>query len=131
LCFAATRALAADLVVFVDRLPDDIGTVCCGLYTDAASFPDDARTARTQQQPAQRDGTVCRYVDVPAGRAAVAVSLDRNGNGRLDKNFLGIPREPWGVSNGVRPSLRPPRYAEAAFDVPADGVLEIRVAVAE
>jgi uncharacterized protein (DUF2141 family) len=127
----AGGATAAELVVHVDGLPDDAGTISCGLFVDAAGFPDDDAQALTQRHPARRGATICRYEGVPAGRAAVAVSHDRNGNGRLDKNFLGIPREPWGVSNGVRPSLRPPRHAEAAFDVPADGVLEIRVTVAE
>lgn len=131
LAIAAGDARPAALVVHVDGLPDDAGTVSCGLFVDAAGFPDDETRAITQRQPALRGATVCRFDDVPAGLAAVAVSHDRNGNGRLDKNFLGIPREPWGVSNDVRPSLRPPRHAEAAFAVPAAGVLEIRVAVAQ
>jgi len=33
---------------------------------------------------------------------------------------LGAAIEPWGVSNNVRPSLRAPRFDEAAFKVPAD-----------
>lgn len=127
----AGTAHATEIVVHVDGLPDDEGSVSCGLFVGEAGFPDDDGSARTQRHPARRGATVCRFEDVPAGRAAVAVSHDRNGNGRLDKNFLGIPREPWGVSNDVRPSLRPPRYAEAVFDVPVEGVLEIRVAVAE
>lgn len=127
----AGTAHATEIVVHVDGLPDDEGSVSCGLFVGEAGFPDDDGSARTQRLPARRGATVCRFEDVPAGRAAVAVSHDRNDNGRLDKNFLGIPREPWGVSNDVRPALRPPRYAEAVFDVPAEGVLEIRVAVAE
>lgn len=124
-------ARAADLVVHVDGLPAAEGEVTCGLFVDAAGFPDDDTRARTETLPANPGGTKCRFAGVAAGRVAIAVSHDRNGNGRLDKNFLGIPREPWGVSNGVRPSLRPPRFAEAAFEMPAEGVLELRVAVAQ
>lgn len=127
----AGAAHAADLVIHVDGLPAAEGRVMCGLFLTEAGFPDDDRRARTEQRAADPTGTTCQFSDVPAGRVAVAVSHDRNGNGRLDKNFLGIPREPWGVSNGVRPSLRPPRFAEAAFELPAEGVLELRVAVAQ
>jgi uncharacterized protein (DUF2141 family) len=127
----AATTHAATVHVQVDGLPAAVGSVSCGLFLADAGFPDDERQARTQRQPADPSGTRCRFDDVPAGRVAVAVSHDRNGNGRLDKNFLGIPREPWGVSNGVRPALRAPRFAEAAFEVPADGVLELRIAVAE
>ena len=128
---ACPPADAAELQVRVDGITTADGTVSCGLFIGEAGFPDDDREARTQRLPADPAGVTCRFEDVPAGRAAVAVSHDANGNGRLDKNFLGIPREAWGVSRGARPALRAPRFAEAAFEVPAEGVLELRVAVAE
>ena len=31
--------------------------------------------------------------------------------------MFGIPKEPWGVANGVRPKMRPPRFEEAAFEI--------------
>ncbi len=34
-----------------------------------------------------------------------------------DTPFPGIPREAWGVSNDVRPTLRPPRFDEAVFEI--------------
>jgi uncharacterized protein (DUF2141 family) len=44
----------------------------------------------------------------------LAVAHDRNGNGRLDANRLGIPREPIGFSGGAKPSLLgPPSFSAA------------------
>jgi len=53
----------------------------------------------------------------------------RNTNNRsFDKNWFGIPREPWGVSNSVRPRLRAPRFDEAMLELGAgENVVEIRV----
>lgn len=42
-------------------------------------------------------------VKVPACEIAVLVYADINGNGRLDKNFIGIPKEPVGLSNNYSP----------------------------
>lgn len=127
----AFGAHGAELLVRVEGVPAAEGTVSCGLFASDAGFPDDDRQARVERHPADPAGVACRFADVPAGRVAVAVSHDRNGNGRLDKNFVGMPREPWGVSNGVRPTLRAPRFAEAAFEVPAEGMVEVRVVVAQ
>jgi uncharacterized protein (DUF2141 family) len=38
---------------------------------------------------------------VPHGEYAIAVFVDVNGNGKMDKNFLGIPKEQYGFSNNV------------------------------
>ena len=53
---------------------------------------------------------------VPAGRYALLVVHDENGNGKLDM-MLGIPREGFGFSNN--PAMRPraPRWDEISFDV--------------
>ena len=38
-------------------------------------------------------------VSLPTGGYVISMYQDSNGNGRLDSNFLGIPREPFGFSN--------------------------------
>ena len=52
--------------------------------------------------------------DLPPGEYAVVVYRDANDNGRLDKNFIGIPREDLGFSNNYWPE-GPPTFARAAF----------------
>ena len=49
------------------------------------------------------------------GTYAATVLHDENGNGVIDKNFLGMPREGAGASNNPKPRLGPPRYDEATF----------------
>jgi uncharacterized protein (DUF2141 family) len=52
---------------------------------------------------------------LPKGEYAVAISQDYNGNGVLDKNLMGIPKEPYVFSNSVRPKFRAPTFDEAKF----------------
>src|ERR1043165_172855 len=47
--------------------------------------------------------------DVPYGDYGIAVFHDENSNGKMDKNFLGIPQEPYGFSNNVRVTFGPPK----------------------
>ena len=54
----------------------------------------------------------------------VALSFhDKNRNGKVDSNFLGVPVEPFGFSNDVRPQMLPipksPTWKATAFTVKA------------
>jgi uncharacterized protein (DUF2141 family) len=41
------------------------------------------------------------------GQYAIILFHDENGNGKLDRNALGVPTEPYGFSNNVRGFLGP------------------------
>ncbi|MCB2380066.1 DUF2141 domain-containing protein [Hymenobacter sp. BT635] len=56
-------------------------------------------------------------IDLPNGEWAVALTQDLNNNDLVDKNFLGIPTEPYAFSNNVRPKLAPPEFEECKFTV--------------
>lgn len=56
-------------------------------------------------------------MQVRPGRYAFAFAHDEDGDGELDRDFLGIPSEGYGFSNDVRPALSLPSWQSAAFDV--------------
>ena len=49
---------------------------------------------------------------------------DANNNGKLDTNFIGIPKEPVALSNNARPKFGPPKYKDAVFAVGAEPVIQ-------
>ncbi|MCB0579276.1 MAG: DUF2141 domain-containing protein [Phaeodactylibacter sp.] len=53
----------------------------------------------------------------PFGTYAIAVFHDLNNNGKLDKNALGIPTEPYAFSNNPRAKWRSPTFREACFEL--------------
>ncbi len=106
---------SAELVVKVAGVSQPLGQIGCSLFATPNGFPMDTSTARSQWQPADAKGVTCRFSDLSAGKYAVSVGHDLNGNQKVDTNFIGMPTEQWGVSNNVRPSLRAPRYDEAVF----------------
>src|SRR5262245_5891195 len=69
-----------------------------------------------------------RINDVPYGDYGVAVFHDENSNGKMDKNALGIPQEPYGFSNNVRVTFGPPKWEEAKFTVKGSTV-EVSIGV--
>lgn len=56
------------------------------------------------------------FEGVAPGTYGVKVYHDVNGNGKLDRNLIGIPSEPYGFSNDAPVRMSPPRWADAAFE---------------
>ena len=93
--------------------PPESGSVALVLFNSANTFGDLRDPFRVDIHPLDgRDEYIIE--DVEAGEYALMVYYDENGNGRMDKNFIGIPKEPLGFSNRYRPKA-PPAYERAAF----------------
>jgi uncharacterized protein (DUF2141 family) len=56
------------------------------------------------------------FRDVKPATYAVSIFQDENDNGKLDTNFLGIPKEGWGFSNNPH-VMRKATFEEAKFPV--------------
>lgn len=79
-------------------------------------------------QPA-RPGTMSfTFENVPVGMYAVAAYHDINMNERMDTNFIGLPREPYGFSNDVG-RRAPPNFSMAQVPVNAPATtIDVRLA---
>jgi uncharacterized protein (DUF2141 family) len=108
------------LVVSVDGFPDDQGEAGVAVWNGARGFPEDiAHAVATTYVPIAGGTAAARFGPFPPGVYAVTVYHDRDDDETFDKNFLGIPREAWGVSNNVRPRLRAPTFDEARLELEA------------
>ena len=71
------------------------------------------------------DGKVVHTAfDLPPGEYAFSIFYDVNDNGKLDTNFIGIPKEPVALSNNARPKFGPPKYKDAVFPVTSEPVIQ-------
>jgi uncharacterized protein (DUF2141 family) len=102
--------------VDIDGLRSDRGRVLCSLFSSAADFPKkaDRAVAHAKSEIFGRHAT-CEFQGVPPGTYAVSVFHDENSNGKLDTNFMGIPREGVGASNNAKGRFGPPKFSAAAF----------------
>jgi len=120
LLLACSPSTAASLVVHVTRIDSHHGQLKVGIFANANGWPSDKGAITGQNVPLasiKGDDVDVTFANVKPGDYAVGRYHDANGNNRLDKNFLGVPKEQWGVSNNVKPHLRAPRFDEARFKV--------------
>lgn len=121
--------VANTIYVDIAGLRDDKGRVACALYSSSDGFPKqaDKAVARTTVPIADKKAA-CEFSGIAPGTYAISAFHDENGNGKLDTNFMGIPREGVGASNGAKGHFGPPKFDRAAFRFPG-GRLELKITI--
>ena len=109
------------VTVVVTALASTHSVVRLNFYNVSDTFLKHGQQAlRLEVRPAGKD-VISIPVDLAPGEWAVALTQDVNDNDKLDKNFLGIPTEPYAFSNNVRPHLAAPKFEECKFTVSGPG----------
>jgi uncharacterized protein (DUF2141 family) len=111
---------AATLSVQVTGARNAKGRIALALFQSDAGFPgDSSKAVRTKQVEIDAQTLSARFVlqGIPYGIYAVSVFHDENMNGKLDKNFVGAPKEGYGASNNPRKRMGPPPFSEAKFSL--------------
>lgn len=121
-------ALGGEVAVSVEN-PPGTGTVVALLFDSADAFAD-LRDPLKKVILSGGGSLPSTLGDLPAGDYAILVFHDENGNGELDKNFIGIPREPLGFSNRYW-AKGEPTFSGAAFTVTEDGDVPVDVKLKE
>jgi uncharacterized protein (DUF2141 family) len=115
--------------VEIGGLRNDKGQVVCALYSSSEGFPKKSEKAVAHVNSAISDKqAVCEFSGIVPGTYAVSVFHDENSNGKLDTNFMGIPREGVGASNGARGHLGPPKFEAAAFQF-SGGRVDLKITI--
>jgi uncharacterized protein (DUF2141 family) len=102
--------------VEISGLRNDKGQMLCALFSSAEAFPKkpERAVARLTSRISGRQAA-CDFTGVAPGTYAVSVVHDENSNGKLDRNFIGMPREGVGASNDAKGHMGPPKFSAASF----------------
>lgn len=127
--FALVASPAPEMRISVTNLTAAKGNLFIGIYNKADGFLVVENVVWKATLPVTRTGSMDVLVQgLPPGVYSVACFHDLNGNGKMDMNMLGIPTEPYGFSNNVRPRFRAPTWDETKFDLaPAGKSISLRV----
>lgn len=113
-----------NLTVKISGLKSNTGAVLVGLYNSEGTFLKKAYKGVTSDIKSN-EATVT-FSNIPKGEYAISAYHDKNKNGKLDTNFIGIPKEDYASSNNAKGVMGPPKYEDAKFDLKKDLKLEIK-----
>jgi uncharacterized protein (DUF2141 family) len=109
------------LVVTINGFKNTDGQVRVYLFGSPDGFPSKPdRALVTRKVKVTGPEVEVRVLNLPYGEYAVAAHHDVNGNDKLDHNWLHIPKEPTGASNGARGKFGPPKFDKAKFQLTSD-----------
>jgi len=128
---ADSTDLAANLRVVATNVKSDQGKIYIWVYDKKDDWLSDRyRTQKTITVAGNRtDDAVTMELLLPAGEYALSVFQDVNDDGKLARNFIGIPKEPAGLSNNLRPRFGPPKYKDAKFNLTVGAMVEQKIAL--
>jgi uncharacterized protein (DUF2141 family) len=103
-------------IIKVDNLHPDGGVLRVAFYAQSIPFLGD-EISFSKTEAISENASQSISINVPYGEYAIAIYQDINGDGVLNKNFFGIPKEPYGFSNDAMGMVGPPDFQMAKIVV--------------
>lgn len=116
-----------DLTVNVTGLENNDGVLQFGLYNNPDQFPIVGETFKMIRVKTEGDSTKYTFKGLPKGSYAVAIYQDENNNDKCDKNFIGVPTEPYAFSNDIRPKLSAPSFEDCMLNLDRNKTVSIKL----
>ena len=105
------------VTIVVTKLPSATATLKLYFYNEKANFL--VRNHYTLLKHLKPGGStkVVYAIQLPPGEWAIAATQDTNENDLVDRNMLGIPTEPFALSQVGHPRFKVPTFEDCKFTV--------------
>lgn len=128
LLFSFKRAPDNNIRLTVTNLRNDKGFVLVSLYKEGVGYPDKTEKAFRNGKASITNGkAVLIFTDIPEGQYAIALLHDENNDRKMNKTFLGLPKEGYGFSNNAMGAFGPPAYSKASFTHKAGTITDLSI----
>lgn len=114
LIYAISSNAQGKVVASVTQLTSNKGVCRACLFSNADAFQKMV-ALQCLTVPIVNQKALFTFSNIPKGKYALFVFHDVNENNRLDKNWLGIPKEGYGASRNKLPFAAAPAYEPNSF----------------
>ena len=114
--FTSAMPSQGSMSLEVSNIKETKGRIWVGIYESDADFLNREKS-RLVEMAVDHAGNVIIPINALAyGKEyALAIFHDENDNGEMDRNWLGLPTEPWAFSGEPKTRLRLPVFDEVKF----------------
>ena len=121
-----SRVTENKLSLSITDLRNNKGHVLISVYKDGVGYPEelDKAVRRATLTIINIKATVS-FAGLASGNYAIAILHDENDDGKMNTNFLGLPKEGYGFSNNVMGTFGPPTFSKASFQYNANQIKSI------
>jgi uncharacterized protein (DUF2141 family) len=126
--FLASYIQAQETQVKVTGIRSPKGKIILNVFKDNASYDDEKPYKTfTFDKTGIADGTLVLKCELEPGVYGFTMVDDENGNGRIDKNLVRIPKEGFGFSNFFMEKMKKPAFDDFRVDMKSQSKIDIRV----
>ena len=113
------------ITVEVEDIESNKGKMYFALFDNEPDFLDKRYKSAIEVISLNKSITI--FKNIPSGTYAVSVFHDKNNNGKLDTNFVGVPKEDYGCSNNAKGFMGSPKWKNAKFTLNQDIKFSIKL----
>ena len=113
--FTVEHNLFSTITLMIEGVDDPVGEIRIAIFDSENRYLENPSLANVI--PASQNKIEWQIENLAYGQYAIAVYHDKNKNGKLDTNMLGIPLEEYGFSNNARSRFGPASWSQAKFTI--------------
>ena len=116
-----------DLTVYLTGIKPHKGNIAIAVFNNEKDFLVQGKEYRMEIVKANENPQVIVFKKLPEGEYAISVYQDENGDGKMNRNFIGLPKEIYGFSKNFRPVLSKPDFDDCKFILKEEKALKIEI----
>ena len=115
------------LTLTIEGIKEAKGNMRIGMFNDSEDFLETGSEFRVACVSVDSTTLIVVFDSLPEAIYGISLYHDLDTSGEINKNFIGFPVEPWGISNDAWRRLSAPRWQEAAFKMDAHKAIVIHL----
>ena len=113
------------LTIKIENIEVVEGYISIGVFNASDTFLKKGSTFKKYKIAVEDSIETIIIDDLPRGEYAFILYHDKNSDGKMNRKFIGIPKEPFGFSNNVRPKLSKPTFEACKFHLEDNLAMQI------
>lgn len=114
------QAQTASITLKIQGIDEAKGIMSIALFDNEEDYSSEENYAFAGEIPVKSKEFIYVIKDIPYGTYAIKIFYDVDSNGEMKKNWIGMPKEPFGFSNDAKAKMGPPSFENASFVVKGD-----------
>ena len=115
------------LTVEVFGLKNNTGKVFLAIFDNEETFLKTNKKVNGRSVIIENNKAMAQFKGLKKGEYALSLFHDKNNNNKLDKNLIGIPKEPYAFSNNATGLIGPPSFKDSKISLNADKTIAIKL----
>ena len=124
------KARLIDIELTIKNIKSSNGKLLIGVFKDHPSFEKEQPFKSVQSAKTSIvNGVLKVKTQLEPGVYGISLLDDENGNGKMDYNFIGIPKEGFGFSNYYHSAFSKPKFQSFQFEVKEKSAPKIEMVI--